>query len=309
MNITSRQLKAFLLTAQYHSFSRAAEDLYITQSGMSVLIRKLEDQLGFRLFERTTRRVELTAYGEKFLPIANRNLLDLDVAAANISRAASAADRRLEVGANPLFAKTVLPAVMREYAKRDARLEVILHDGYRNELAAAVGTGEIDMAFGCFLQPIPGMRRKPLHRFPLMLVAPEGEVPGDARGARWEDLAERRLLGAPAGNPIQQLVDRQLLRVGRHKPPEMRFHYYETYIAMVEAGAGVAVLPSFCYPACHGHKVAMVPLVEPLVTVDFYQISSRGRRLPPGSEEFSRYLQRYIAELAESWALADARAA
>ena len=112
MNITSRQLKAFLLTAQYHSFSRAAEDLYITQSGMSVLIRKLEDQLGFRLFERTTRRVELTAYGEKFLPIANKNLLDLDVAAASIGRTASAADHRLEIGANPLFAKTVLPAVM-----------------------------------------------------------------------------------------------------------------------------------------------------------------------------------------------------
>jgi DNA-binding transcriptional LysR family regulator len=106
MNITSRQLKAFLLTAQHHSFSRAAEDLFITQSGMSVLIRKLEDQLGFRLFERTTRRVELTAYGERFLPIANKNLLDLDVATASIGRSASAADHRLEIGANPLFART-----------------------------------------------------------------------------------------------------------------------------------------------------------------------------------------------------------
>lgn len=309
MNITSRQLKAFLLTAQYHSFSRAAEDLYITQSGMSVLIRKLEDQLGFRLFERTTRRVSLTEYGEKFLPIANRNLLDLDVAAASIGRSASAADRRLEIGANPLFAKTVLPAVMSEFARRDTQLAVILHDGYRNELAAAVEAGEIDMAFGCFLQPIPGMRRKLLCRFPLMLVAPEGEVPGDARGARWEDLAERRLLGAPPDNPIQQLIDRQLARVGRHKPPEMRFRYYETYIAMVEAGAGVAVLPSFCYPACRGHKVAMVPIVDPVVAADFYQITGRGRRLPRGAEEFSQFLQGYIEELAESWAVGDARAA
>jgi DNA-binding transcriptional LysR family regulator len=309
MNITSRQLKAFLLTAQYHSFSRAAEDLYITQSGMSVLIRKLEDQLGFRLFERTTRRVALTAYGEKFLPIANRNLVDLDVAAASIGRSASAADRRLEVGANPLFASTVLPAVITQCAKRDAQLAVILHDGYRNELSAAVDGGEIDMAFGCFLQPLPGIRRKLLHRFPLMLVVPEDELPGAALGVCWEALVERRLLGAPPDNPIQQLVDRQLLRAGRHKPPEMRFHYYETYIAMVEAGAGVAVLPSFCHPGCRGHKVAMVPLVDPVVAVDFYQITSRGRPLPAGAEEFTRVLQGYIAELAQSWSSAGVRTA
>ena len=60
MNITSRQLKAFVLTARHQSFSRAAEQLFITQSGMSVLVRELETQLGFRLFERTRMRV---AYG------------------------------------------------------------------------------------------------------------------------------------------------------------------------------------------------------------------------------------------------------
>jgi DNA-binding transcriptional LysR family regulator len=94
MNITSRQLKAFLLTARHQSFSRAAERLFITQSGMSVLVRELEDQLGFRLFDRTTRRVTLTEHGTKFLPIADRSLLDLESAAANIGRSATAADRR-----------------------------------------------------------------------------------------------------------------------------------------------------------------------------------------------------------------------
>ena len=83
MNITSRQLRAFLLTARYQSFSRAADQLFITQSGMSVLVRELEAQLGFRLFERTTRRVTLTEFGSKFLPIAERSLVDLESAAAS----------------------------------------------------------------------------------------------------------------------------------------------------------------------------------------------------------------------------------
>src|SRR5688572_32914317 len=112
MNITSRQLKAFLLTARHQSFSRAAERLFITQSGMSVLIRELEDQLGFRLFDRTTRRVTLTEFGTRFLPIADRNVLELEAAAANIGRSASVASRRLSLGAMPLIANKLLPVAI-----------------------------------------------------------------------------------------------------------------------------------------------------------------------------------------------------
>src|SRR5437762_14246002 len=109
MNITSRQLKAFLLTAQHQSFSRAAEQLFITQSAMSVLVRELEAQLGFRLFDPTTRRVPLTDVGAKFLPNAERSLLELQAAAANIGPAATEADRHMSVVATPLMTADVFP--------------------------------------------------------------------------------------------------------------------------------------------------------------------------------------------------------
>ena len=92
MNITSRQLKAFVLTARHQSFSRAAEQLFITQSGMSVLVRELETQLGVRLFERTTRKVALTEFGSQFLPIADRSLRDLEEAAAKLFGESAALD-------------------------------------------------------------------------------------------------------------------------------------------------------------------------------------------------------------------------
>ena len=69
IDFSSRQLRAFLLVAQHRSFSRAAEALFITPSGLSVLIRELETQLGFRLFERTTRHVALTSYGSDLLAV------------------------------------------------------------------------------------------------------------------------------------------------------------------------------------------------------------------------------------------------
>ena len=69
MEFTSRQLRAFHFVAQHQSFARAAETLFMTPSGVSVLIRELERQLGFRLFDRTTRQVELTAYGSDLLSV------------------------------------------------------------------------------------------------------------------------------------------------------------------------------------------------------------------------------------------------
>src|ERR1700685_4035521 len=102
MDFTSRQFRAFLLVAQHRSFSRAAEALYITPSGLSVLIRELEIQLGFRLFNRTTRHVGLTSYGNELLAVARQCLERVDAAVSRIGRSAAGASLSLSVGAPPL---------------------------------------------------------------------------------------------------------------------------------------------------------------------------------------------------------------
>src|SRR5688500_1132876 len=155
MNITSRQLKAFLLTARHESFSRAAEQLFITQSGMSVLVRELESQLGFRLFERTTRKVKLTEFGSKFLPIADRSLLELESAALKIGRSASAADGCLSIGAAPLVAAELLPPAIAEYARRNPQFHIRLIDAEGSRLTEMILAGEIDVALTANAAVVP----------------------------------------------------------------------------------------------------------------------------------------------------------
>src|SRR6185295_421244 len=99
VEFSSRQLRAFLLVAHHRSFSRAAEALYITPSGLSVLIRELETQLGFRIFNRTTRSVALTADGHKLLGTTRRVIEDLDNSIAHVQGSAAAARRSLAIGA------------------------------------------------------------------------------------------------------------------------------------------------------------------------------------------------------------------
>ena len=89
MDFTSRQLRAFHLVAHHRSFARAADALLITPSGLSVLIRELERQLEFRLFDRTTRQVAMTTHGSELLAITQPGLRALDAAMPRIEQASA----------------------------------------------------------------------------------------------------------------------------------------------------------------------------------------------------------------------------
>jgi len=303
MNITSRQLKAFLLTARYQSFSRAAEQLFITQSGMSVLVRELEGQLGFRLFERTTRRVTLTEFGSKFLPIADRSLIELESAAADIGRSAGATRSVLTVGAAPFVAADILPAAIAAYALRDPRLQVRLVDTEGGRLVDMVRSGELDVALTALHHDAPGVRRLPLARFSLVLAVARGAALELPHELRWSDLVRRRLIGFPPNYPIRELVDQHLQRAGRHAGPDVVCNYLETQLAMVEVGAGVAVVPSFVLQACTKRHIALHRLVDPEVSGDIHWLVSGTRKLPAGSDGFNVFLRDYIGRLSAESAL------
>ena len=116
--VSTRQLRAFRLVAQHRNFTRAAEALFITPSGLSVLIRGLESRLGFRLFDRTTRHVELMAHGTELLTVIQRSLEELDAAIAHIGRNAKRSQQSISLGTTPLVAANILPPAMREFRKQ-----------------------------------------------------------------------------------------------------------------------------------------------------------------------------------------------
>jgi DNA-binding transcriptional LysR family regulator len=310
MNITSRQLKAFVLTARHQSFSRAAEQLFITQSGMSVLVRELETQLGVRLFERTTRKVSLTEFGSQFLPVADRSLRELEAAAASLSRSAAAAGDCLMMGAAPFPAAEILPQAIRAYTTLDTRLQIQVVDAERTRLVEMLQAGQIDVALltGAPEDP-PGTHWNPIARFALMFVCPAEmgrELPLEVR---WADVARLRLIGLPRGYPIQQLVDEQLMRAGRFAPVEVICNYLETQIAMVETGVGAAVMPTSAAPTCARRNVTMHAIIDPVVWTHFCWATSRSRPLSARAQDFGEFLRGYLTHIGDQGPRTAAQAA
>jgi LysR family transcriptional regulator, carnitine catabolism transcriptional activator len=298
MEFTSRQLRAFHLVAEHLSFARASQALFITPSGLSVLIREFETQLGYRLFDRTTRRVQLTRQGSDLLDATRRHLDDLDEAIARVARSARGQRQVMTLGTTPMVAANILPPALREYRRRRPELRVRLFDADQDTVLREVQAGRLDAGVGVF-KSVRGVRRVSLFHFSLAVIRARRH--GDAAGAPvpWSALDGETVIALSATSPHQQLVDERLAKAGARVETISVANLLDTQMALVEADEGIAVIPSFGLAACRNRQVVMSPLVDPAVEMEFHQITQRGRSLPEGADEFLAFLRRYVSGWAE----------
>lgn len=283
MNISTRQLQAFMAVARFGSFTRAAEDIYMTQAGLSLMLKDLETQVGARLFDRTTRSVHLTPAGESLLPTVRSMMADWDNATFNIGRLSAQAEQQVTLAATPLIASSVLPQWLNEFHKARPGSRVKVSDLDRRQILQGIEEGEIDLGLGAFFKNASGIEREPLASFPIVRIS--ARQPGAATrrpairpSVRWSALGNDRLLTLPNDNPIQKLVDARL-RAQNIAPARMEpLQNIQAMIGMVEAGHGVATLPAFVVPACARYDVLIHTLVDPVENVDFFVVSKKGRQ-------------------------------
>ncbi|MBN9462419.1 MAG: LysR family transcriptional regulator [Burkholderiales bacterium] len=289
MNLSVRQLRAFVEVARLASFTRAAERVHVTQAGLSAMIRELEAQLGARLFERTTRSVTPTSAGRALLPSAERVLAELERARERIARIDSAASARVAVTA--LIAAHVLPPVIARLHAAHPGVALDIVDAGPQEMQRMVERDEVDLALGAFLRPAAGIERVAVFRFGLALATlpshpglaqRAGGSPGRGGGTLpWQRLRGEPLIGLAADNLLQQRIDVVLARHGVEPSIAARFNTLETVLAMAAAGIGSAIVPTFTRPACRRYGLRMIGLRAPEAGFDFYRISRKGAAFGP----------------------------
>lgn len=257
-----------------------------------MLVRELERQVGFRLFDRTTRQVSLTAQGSELLDITRPALHALDDGMARIEQSARRKNRRITVGTTPWIAAHVLPPAIREFRDRHPGLDIHLFDGALSALAKRVEANKLDFALGIF-DRILGMRRVHFLRFSLMLARPDDGRPVRSQTSSWADLGGETLISLTRDYPYEQLTQKQLGKIGVLCKRGQMVNGLDTQLGLVEAGLGVAVIPSFGVMASRNRKVRVTKL-EPEVALEFYEISSRGRKLPPEATEFAAFLKVFL---------------
>lgn len=265
-----RHLRYAVAVADTLHFGRAARSLGIAQPPLSQQIRALEDELGVRLFERSSRRVALTAAGEAFVAEA-RGV----VAAADRARlAAQAAGRgdsgRLVLGLVGSAAAVVLPRLVGTFRERHPGVELVLRELTTAEQAARLRTGELDA--GLLRPPLAGdaareLRLLGLGTEPLVAVLPAGHRLADRRPLPVAELAGERfvLFPRPAGPGLYDQITALCRRGGFTPVLGQEAVQMQTIVGMVAAGLGVALVPGSVARSARP-DVAYVPVVPHTVT-------------------------------------------
>ena len=298
MNVGSRQMLVFLEICRLQSFAKAAERIPMSPSGVSMLIRDLEEQVGARLFDRTTRSVTLTDAGRRMLPAAERIVSELRTLRAVIDGSEEAVRSRLDVAATPMVSATLLPAVVRSFAGTNPQVRVYLADVDVKSVRNRVMHDEADIGLGFFIKPAVGLVREPLCKFRLMRIGPPGAKAGAGPSQPWSSLNRVPLVSLPTDNPIQALIEKHLLRAAPDQMERPRMNFIATLIGMVQAGHGHAVVPSFAMNECLRHGLSVSMLVEPAVHLDLYLVTRRGAPSKPAARAFAAALKRAAARLA-----------
>ena len=297
MNLTTRQMRAFRHVARTGSFTRAAELAHMTQAGLSILVREMERQIGARLFDRTTRSVQLTAAGRRLAPVIENVLLELDRITEEIGALGETARQTLRVAATPLVSSQLLPQLLGMFRQERPHIHVQLFDAALEDVEKAVLADEADLGLGFFFSATPELTRVPVATFQLMRVSPSESLPERVGRMPWSSLRSEKLIGIPGGNPIQRVIDTQLGKLGIVRASGVQVSFLNTLIAMVEAGFSTAVMPTFAVAACRRHNVRLDVLTSPKIELAFHKATKRGARNSEAMDAFVELLKDRLPSL------------
>lgn len=297
MNITLRQLEAFVAVAETRNFTRAAQRLRSAQSAVSLLVKELEADLGLKLFDRTTRRVELTDPGIEFHGYAEKLLADLQHAVRHTAELVERKRGRIAVAAPPFLATYLLPQVIAKFQGDFPGVQVVLIDAQTDEIVARVTAGEADIGIGTFAPDEEGITRNLLLRDELMLFSPVKHPLAKIRRPCWADLAGVPAVALTRESGIRALVHQGYQSAQMDLRPVYEVAQITTALALVEAGLGVSVLPTYALSAVRNRTIAAYTLSIPVMSRNVEIIASLGRSAPPATSEFVQRLQQHARQM------------
>jgi DNA-binding transcriptional LysR family regulator len=286
-------LRAFTEVAGRLSFFEASEQLVISPSALTRRIKRLETVMGVDLFERTTRRVALTAMGREFLPHAQAVLSAYDDCMRWFEASSHSAAEHLTIACVPTIARNLLPRLISDYAKRWPEVRIRIVENHVATLMRQVTEGEVDLGIGFMPTPYPGVLFDELMVDPYDLACPKGHALAALDTVTWADLKSHPLIVSGNGNSGNRRVLDAVLKQLDWEPGRLvQIEHLSTALGLVEAGLGITVVPRSALTLDLRQRLAIKPLSEPQVSRTIGVLRHRGLTLSPAAKQFRLALRR-----------------
>ncbi|MBB3226130.1 DNA-binding transcriptional LysR family regulator [Luteibacter sp. Sphag1AF] len=298
MNVTLRQLKAFLAVARQQHFGRAADSIHLTQPAVSRLIADLEAELEVRLFDRTTREVVPTETGRYLEQAVARTLDDLDAVLAHARQQGDPLRGRVRIASVPTLSASIMPLCIARCAGEHPSVEILLRDQNQAQVLEAVRSGEVD--FGLAIEPSPDdeFDTHDLLMDPFWLVCPANHPLADSHAVAWKRLRGETLILLDHASGSRRLIDQALATHGIDAHVGIEVGHAQTAFRMVSAGLGITVTPGLSLDGLTPDLAArqLTPVIQRQVVL----ARRRQRSLSPPAETIWTWLAQRAATILTS---------
>lgn len=288
--MTLLQLQYFKTLAKVLHYTQAAKELHIAQPSLSYSIGELEKELGVKLFDKENRKIRLTAYGEQFLPYAEKALALLDEGTDVLHQMAGTALQIVRLGYFHSISSSLIPSVMSGVysmeENRNTRFQFT--EGTSFDIFSQLKNGTLDLAF-CMHQD-DSVESELVMRQPLYLAVPSNHPLSKREHVSFEDFCREPIIALDKPSNLRTLTDAAFAKHG--VAPNVVFEVRECNAALqyVALQFGVSILPRV--PAMENAKVAVLPISnegEELIRTVYFSWAKR-RPMPPAVRRVKSFI-------------------
>lgn len=246
VNITLKQLRAFVAVARTQSFTEACVQVHLSQPALSIAIKNLEEEVGGALFSRTTRAIALTPEGEEFYPVAQKILQDCETALDDLNQRFALNRGRVVLAAMPSFASSLLPGIISQYRALYPNVSVTVNDVIAEDVVDMVRNGQVEVGITFDPGRSEDLAFTPLFDDRFVAVVHPDHPLTTLSHVSWQALLKNDFIALQRPSSIRLLIEAKLRQLGMQVSPEFETHQLATIGRMVATDLGVSAVPSLC---------------------------------------------------------------
>ena len=288
MNVSIRHMRAFVALAETRSFTRAAAACHLSQPAFSALVRQLEETVGARLFDRSTRHVQPSAEGREFEAAARRVLAEFDAAVGGVRARALSERGRVSIALLPSLAAGWLPEVLAGFRARHPGIELQVADVLSEPCIERVKSGQADFALAATRVDTPELQAEWFCSDDFHLVCRRDHPLAKRRNPQPGDLAAYPFVHLSRRSSVRQYVE-----AATHPhplPALLEVDQLATVAGMVRAGIGISVVPALTLYQFQASELVARPIHWPGLRRSIYLVTRRDCALSFAATDFRDWM-------------------
>ncbi|MCT8971381.1 LysR family transcriptional regulator [Microbaculum marinisediminis] len=295
MSLSVQHMRWVVAAADFGGFSRAARHLGISQPSLSAVIQATEEKFGARLFDRTTRYIGPTAFGDLIVSRMRAVIAEYDAMLKDIEAFRDSRLGNLEIACLSSLAISVVPHAVRRLKERYPSIRLVINEANSGGVAQQVREGTVDMGICADTLAYDDLLFTPLAVERLGVFYSRIHFP-EIRRLTWRKALTLPRIAMTERTGIPSLLDKHLPKYPDTIPPVVEVTNLATMHTMVRDGIGIGILPSFALRVDDGDGLAVQYLEDPVIDRRIGAVSRRGRTRSPSAQVFADILHGLLKE-------------